>query len=251
MIRLAPVNYTNTYPLLMHLTELEEAGELSIESMMPSAIPLALREGRIDLGLAPVGGLHLLPEYHVVGGYGIGTEAEVASVCMFSDVPVDQIETVLLDYQSRSSTALLRWLFRFYYKKEVEFMSTSDDSYISQIRGTTAGLVIGDRAFELLGQTPYVYDLGREWNRATGLPFVFAVWVSTWELPSDFVHRFDALQERGVSDIEAVIAKHALSEHSYDMHRYYTQNISYKLTEKHLEAMHKFLRETAGSTSIL
>ncbi len=245
MLKVAPVNYTNTYPLTYHLDTLVEAGEIELVPLMPSRIPEALAEGRIDLGLAPVGGLSALAQYEVVGQYGIATESEVASVCLFSDVPIEQIKTVYLDYQSRTSVKLVQWLFTYFYRREVDFIPTQNDSYIQNISGESAGLVIGDRAFELLGQRQYVYDLGTEWHKATGLPFVFAVWTASRKLPPDFVQRFDELQARGVADIESVIAQYNLEEHSYDMRQYYTQNITYKLEKPHREAMRKFLGETS------
>ncbi len=244
MIRIAPVNYTNTYPLLMHLDEMVADGSIKVESMIPSAIPHALQNGMIDLGLAPVGGLSMLDNYYEVGDYGIATEGEVASVCLFSDVPVERLKTVYLDYQSRTSVKLLKWLFENYFDQEVAYLNTTDDGYIDQIAGETGGLVIGDRAFDLLGTKKYVYDLGAAWKVATGLPFVFALWVSQKKLPEDFISRFDSLQARGVGDVDAVIKSHNLEEYKYDMYRYYTENISYKLGDEHRRSIRKFLEET-------
>ncbi len=243
MIRIAPVNYTNTYPLLIYLDELVQDKTIEIESMIPSAIPSALQDGAIDLGLAPVGGLSMLDAYHEVGTYGIATEGEVASVCLFSDVPVERLKTVYLDYQSRTSVKLLQWLFKNYFHQDVEYKESTDDSYINQISGETGGLVIGDRAFDLMGRKKHVNDLGAAWNDATGLPFVFAIWVSKRRLSDDFVARFDALQAKGVGDIDAVIKSHHLEDYKYDMHRYYTENISYKLGNEHRMSIRKFLEE--------
>ncbi len=244
MVRVAPVNYTNTYPLLMHLHEMVEDGSVSIETMMPSAIPVALRDGSIELGLAPVGGLSLLDTYYEIGEYGIATEGEVASVCLFSDVPLEKLKSVYLDYQSRTSVKLLKWLMSNYYRQEVEYVNTQNDKYIDQITAEAGGLVIGDRAFDLIDKKKYVYDLGSAWRDATGLPFVFALWVATQPLPDDFIARFDALQKRGVSDIDAVIKTHDLENYKYDMRTYYTQNISYRLREVHRKSIRKFLEET-------
>ena len=51
-----------------------------------------------------------------------------------------------------------------------------------------ARLVIGDAALVLSDERsgvtyPYAYDLGLEWKRWTGLPFVFAVWVARRATP--------------------------------------------------------------------
>ncbi len=244
MIRIAPVNYTNTYPLIYHLPKLEKEGIVKVQSMIPSAIPIALQEGSIDLGLAPIGGLSMLSEYHIVGNYGIGTDGPVASVCLFADQSIEDLEYIYLDYQSRTSVKLLKWLIKNHYNKDIKYIQTSDDSYISQITGNTGGLIIGDRAFDQLSKNKYCYDLGEIWKEATGLPFVFAVWVSKYTLDPDFIHQFDELQAQGLKDIHAVIEHYNLQNASYDMEKYYTQNISYQITDRHRQSMEMFLKES-------
>ena len=68
-----------------------------------------------------------------------------------------------------------------------EIVQAEDEHYRQEIKGTTAGLVIGDRAFEQRKISTFIYDLGSEWRTITGLPFVFAAWVSTKKLPDDFI----------------------------------------------------------------
>jgi len=99
----------------------------------------------VDIGLIPVAAIPDLPSYHIVGNYCIGAEGEIASVCLFSEVPMSQIETVYLDYQSRSSVALLKWLMKEYWGINPRIIQAIDESYRQEIKGTTAGLVIGDQ----------------------------------------------------------------------------------------------------------
>ncbi|MCZ2460044.1 MAG: hypothetical protein LC128_10530 [Chitinophagales bacterium] len=42
------------------------------------------------------------------------------------------------------------------------------------MRSATAGLVIGDRALTQHKISTFIYRLGLEWGKITGLPFVFA-----------------------------------------------------------------------------
>src|SRR5205814_1202727 len=44
--------------------------------------------------------------------------------------------------------------------------------------GRTGALVIGDAGFAAADRHPHVVDLGEEWRRTTGLPFVYAVWAA-------------------------------------------------------------------------
>ena len=67
-------------------------------------------EDEIDVGLVPVAIIPEMKEHYIISDYCIGCDGEVASVCFFSDVPLDKIENILLDYQSRTSVALLKVL---------------------------------------------------------------------------------------------------------------------------------------------
>ncbi len=117
MIKIAPVNYTNTYPLLYKMDDLMAKYDIELVPMIPSAIPAAVQSGAVDLGLAPVAGLSMIDSPRLVGDYGIASEWEVASVALFSDVPIEEIEEVLLDFHSRTSVRLLKWLFRYRWQR--------------------------------------------------------------------------------------------------------------------------------------
>ena len=148
----------------------------------PANLVKALKSDQIDIGLIPVAALLDLESYQIVSDYCIGTEGEVASVAVFSEVPMDQIETVILDYQSRTSVILCKILFEHLWKKKIKFVLASDETYISQIKGNVAGLVIGDRALKIRNKFNHIYDLGLGWKAMTGKPFVFAVWVAKKEI---------------------------------------------------------------------
>ena len=82
-----------------------------------------LIKDEIDVGLIPVAAIPQLSKYYIVGDYCIGTEGEVASVCLFSEVPIEEIKKVYLDYQSRSSVALLKWLMKESWGNAAELIS--------------------------------------------------------------------------------------------------------------------------------
>ena len=206
----------------------------------PAQIAQALLDDTIDIGLVPVAVIPLLKQPQLVSKYVIGTEGEVASVALFSQVPMDQIKKVYLDYQSRTSVALAKILFKQYWKKEVEFLTATED-YISQIKGNTAGIIIGDRALASLNKYEYIYDLGSAWKAYTGLPFVFAAWVANKPLPEEFMEAFDAANAYGLDKLDEVIALIPASQQVYDLHKYYTDNISYELTDEKRAGLAKFL----------
>lgn len=239
-IRVGIVNYLNTRPLIYGLERNPISDMIELVGAYPSKLSKMLANDEIDVGLIPVASIPDLPEYHIVGDHCIGAESEIASVCLFSEVPMSSIKTVLLDYQSRSSVALLKWLMKEYWGIHPEIVQASDENYRDEIKGTTAGLVIGDRALEQRKISTYIYDLGSEWRAITGLPFVFAAWVSVKPLPEDFIRVFDAANEEGLSHIDEIVA--SLDYPTYDLRKYYTLHLSYNLDERKREGMETFLR---------
>lgn len=212
----------------------------SIELLIdyPARIAASLINKQIDIGLVPVTVMNALPGSRIIGDHGIACTGEVASVCLFSDVPLEQIETVMLDYQSNTSVALLKLLLQQYWKISPK-MVAAENGYEKNIHGTVAGLVIGDRAFEQRLVSPYVYDLGLAWFEMTGLPFVFAAWISNKELSPEFITGFNQANELGLQHLDEVIAKadYAL----FDLKKYYTVNMQFRLDEKKKKGLSLFL----------
>jgi chorismate dehydratase len=206
----------------------------------PAQIAQALLDDTIDIGLVPVAIMPLLKNPQVISKYVIGTEGKVASVALFSQVSIDQIQKVYLDYQSRTSVALAKILFKQYWNKEVEFLIATE-GYINEISGTTAGVIIGDRALTSLNRFEHIYDLGLAWKTYTGLPFVFAAWVANKPIPAEFIEAFDVANGYGLNHLDEVISLIPANEQEYDLYKYYTENISYKLTPEKKKGLELFL----------
>ena len=238
--RIGAVSYLNTRPLLLGMEQSPFKERIDLMKSYPAQIAQALLDDTIDIGLIPVAIMPLLKNPQVISKYVIGTEGEVASVALFSQVPIDQIEKVYLDYQSRTSVQLAKVLFAQYWNKEVEFLIATE-GYINEISGTTAGVIIGDRALASLNHFEHVYDLGLAWKQYSGLPFVFAAWVANKPIPSEFMEAFDAANGYGLKHLDEVIALIPASEQVYDLHKYYTENISYELTSEKRKGLEKFL----------
>ncbi len=243
-IRVGIVNYLNTRPLIYGLQQPPVSELIELTGAYPSKVAQQLKDGEIDLGLIPVAVIPELPEYHIIGNHCIGTEGEIASVALFSDVPMAEVEIVYLDYQSRTSVELLKYLMREYWGINPQVIQATGEDYRSKIKGTTAGLVIGDRAFEQRKISTFIYDLGSEWRSITGLPFVFAAWVSTKPFTADFVEMFDAANAIGLQHIDEIVTREAFG--LYDLFKYYTLHLSYDLDERKKKGMEKFLSQLAA-----
>lgn len=238
-IRIGAVSYLNTKPLLYGLEHGQLSDQVELVLDYPANLVRLLNSNQIDIGLIPVGALPSLGDYHIISDYCIGTEGEVASVAVFSEVPMEEIDTVLLDYQSRTSVMLCKILFEKHWKKKVQFIDAKDESYIDNIRGNVAGLVIGDRALKIRDAFKYIFDLGLGWKEMTGLPFVFAVWVRKKEISGEFIPLFNEANGMGLSKINLIIDHN--NESSYPMDMYFRKNISYRLTEDMRQSMSLYI----------
>ena len=213
---------------------------IDLVEQYPARIAGMLLNDEIDVGLVPVATIPRLSNAHIVTDYCIGTEGEVASVALFSEVPLEQVRTVLLDYQSHTSINLARILLKEYWKKEVLFEAGGED-FRSHIRGTTAGVVIGDRALEQRSLSAYTYDLGLAWKQHTGLPFVFAAWVANKPLGEDFEDAFSLANGYGLKHLDEIVAENPFP--GYDLKTYYTRNINYQLDEEKKKGLALFLEK--------
>ena len=239
-IRVGAVSYINTRPLLFGLRRSGLMDRIDLLEEYPSKIAAMLLNDEIDVGLVPVAVIPQMKEAHIITDYCIGTEGEVASVGLFSEVPIEEVRTVLLDYQSRTSVNLARILLKEYWKLSPALEDTTAD-FRSNINGTTAGVVIGDRALEQRKISAYTYDLGSAWKAHTGLPFVFAAWVANKPLGEDFEDAFNRANGYGISHISEVVDE--IDYPVYDLTTYYTKNINYVLDAEKRKGLALFLEK--------
>lgn len=237
-IKVGIVNYLNTLPLIYGLKSDSLLDKMEMEGNYPSKVAQQLINGEIDLGLVPVAIIPFLKEYHLVGTHCIGATEPVASVGIFAECPIEEVETLLLDYQSKTSVALAQVLLKHYWKLSPKIEPAGTD-FRNQIKGTTAAVVIGDRALEQISLSTYFYDLAEAWQKMTGLPFTFAAWISNKKLPDDFITEFDAANAVGFQHIDEIVAKANIPY--YDLKKYYHQNVSYHLDEDKKKAIDLFL----------
>ena len=237
-IRVGAVSYYNTKPLIYGFEQgmMQDSVDLVID--YPAKIAQALLDNQIDVGLVPVAILPKMKEYRIITNYCIGAESEVASVCIFSEVPLEQVETILLDYQSRTSVALAQVLLKEYWKLSPRIEQAGPD-FQQQIKGTTAAVLIGDRALKQLTVSPFIYDLATAWNQYTGLPFVFAAWISNRDLPEEWISQFNEANAFGLNHLDKVLKNLDFPE--FDLHEYYTRYISYDLTDQKRAGLSLFL----------
>ena len=236
------VSYLNTKPLLYGIENSPVIQEIALVTEYPAKIADMLLNDQIDIGLVPVAIIPKMREFYINTRFCIGSNGPVASVCLFSELPLTEIDTVLLDYESRTSVALVKILLKKYWNLNPKYEPAGPD-FIGRIKGRTAALVIGDRALQLRPVTRYIFDLGEAWKKMTGLPFVYAAWVSNKQLDKQWVDRFDQANAYGLQNIQKVL------EDSFspviDLQSYYRDFLSYELDEDKKKGLALFLKMLA------
>jgi Predicted periplasmic solute-binding protein len=237
-IRVGAVSYLNTKPLLYGIEKSPLIQEISLVTENPAVIADMLLNDEIDIGLVPVAVIPQMKEYYINTEYCIGSDGPVASVCLFSEVPLDEVKTVLLDYHSRTSVALVRILFEKHWKLNPVFEAAGPD-FINRIGGDTAAVMIGDLALKQRAVSAYIYDLGEAWKEMTGLPFVFAAWISNKALDPAWVQRFDQANAYGVQNTNLISEQFA--DIGFDLKKYFTRYLSYAFDDEKKKGLNLFL----------
>ncbi len=259
-LRVGIVPYLNMLPLVHGLGELRLDGEpdarLDVIPVVPSEMTRMMENGRLDIGMVPVGGLFDHPEWRVVGRSIIGSRGPVLSVLAVGSGPIEQWTRLHPDSQSRTSNALVRVILAGQYgtRPEPAEPTPTDPDWTpaKELEAGGALVVIGSRALRLReffrqrGDT--VLDLGEAWMQWTGLPFVYAVWAAREGVEArEWITRFDELRcgnERRLRELVAgwpgLDDQRLTPDEAFS---YLTDNIKFDLDEASLDGLRRFHTE--------
>jgi chorismate dehydratase len=250
-LRLAAIDFLNPAPLMYDFEHAPTQGALAehyaITRMMPSACAAALASGDADLGLIPIAAY--TPELAVVPGCAIASLDHIRSILLVSKCPVDQVRTVALDTASRTSVLYTQILFRTWWSAAATFLPHAPD-LDAMLQVADAALVIGDPALyalEACDPDLLYYDLGHEWQRRTGVPWVSAFWAvrpSAIADPVSVIRDLSHSRDAGLAHIPELVREWAprLRLPETTVHEYLTRNIYYYLDEACLEGIDLFYR---------
>ena len=175
-LKIGVVPYMNAKPFIYGFQE--KADEVDIVYGIPSALPQMLENNELDIILMPSVGYFRSIGYKIIPGGSIASNGLVESVRLFIKAPsIDQIKTVALDKDSMTSCVLTKIILWKRYSLRPEYITLDDKSEIYS-EYADAFLVIGDDAMKVREEGFIILDLGEEWYKLTGLPFVYAVWVT-------------------------------------------------------------------------
>lgn len=243
-IRVSPISFLNTLPLSYGIRHSNLINQIELVVDTPAQCANRLIEGSVDIGLVPVATIPSICNAQIISDFCIGVSGAVRTVVLVSEVPLNEIKEIILDYQSRTSVVLARILVSDFWNINVKFSNAKPGFEYVQVKGTTAAVVIGDKVFGIEKKYKYVFDLAIQWREYTGLPFVFACWVTNCNLSQNFINDFNEALRYGVEHIKEAldsIENPVIPKH--EALKYLSQNIDFNFTDDKKEAMQLFLKK--------
>ncbi len=240
-LRIAAVSYLNTFPFVYGLKESGILRDFELELAVPSVCAARLKTGEADIALVPAGALPEIDGYRIVSDFCIGATGPVKTVLLLSKKPLEEIRTIHLDNDSRTSVELVKVLAANQWKINPvwENLRPGEASSSTDLEAVVA---IGDKTFTLREHYPYVYDLAEGWIEMTGLPFVFAVWITREEIPQEMMASFSAALAYGVERKRETLEYFRGGLPACDdCFGYLEHNISYPLDEAKRKGLGRFL----------
>lgn len=255
MTRLGRIAYINGYPVYAAMDRglVEVPAELVTGT--PSELNDLLAAGELDVSVvSAVEYARHAGAYVVLPDLAVSCDGPVRSVALFSRRPVTALDrhTVLVSASSRTSVLLLELLCADVWKiapRLAEARAEAPDLEALAGLPHDAVLVIGDAALMLAarGTYPHRYDLGEEWKRWTGLPFVFAVWAARRDAPAPTVRAVHqallASRTWGLAHLD-LLAETAATATGVPREtcRTYLDGLDYALSYRHLAGLTDFFR---------
>ena len=233
------VRYLNSKPLIHG-----HGAEVSFE--VPASLADGLHSGRLDVALSPIFELLVHPGYLVVDDVAIASRGAVYSVFVAHAGELAGLQTLYLDGDSRTSFHLQRVLLAEFHGLTPRLVPVRGGKPPEILREGEGALVIGDPAIEFRlrhGEQYRYFDLGEEWKKATGLPFVFAAWLVRADFPEPerLGEKLRAWRAAGQARVEEIVAE----EKRYPAevsHRYLTEFIRFGLGAEEKQAVRLFAR---------
>ncbi len=237
--KIAAVSYLNTIPFIYGI---EHEGNFSADLLLlnPADCAKAFASGEVDVALVPAAVVPSLPLTEVVSQYCIGASGEVRTVVIVSDDPIDKIKRIFVDSHSRTSVQLAGYLAKNWWKISPEWYTLEDLEQLNHAEDGDAFMLIGDKVFEHEDEFDYTYDLAAEWQKSTGLPFAFAVWVARKGTSYETLDGLEQALEFGVEHIYEAILEYRGGESVVEAYQYLSENIDFLFDEQKRIALKKF-----------
>jgi predicted solute-binding protein len=260
-LRIGCVKYLNAQPLIRGWP-----GDVDFDD--PSALCNKLARGELDIALASSFEFLRNPVYRIVDDASISSAGPVYSVVVAHTGDISEIKEIELDPASETSGNLLRCLLtelglRARVIRNIDLQSVRPvglqpaeskraDSMPAGRTGHSAMLPTSQRARLLIGDQAirfrqkhaaefHFWDLGEQWNKLVGLPFVYALWLIRPKVRNSepLAERLRKLRDENLAGIERLIAEEKEFDHDFCRH-YYGEHIRFGFGEKEKEGLQAF-----------
>jgi chorismate dehydratase len=215
-----------------------------VPNTAPSTCTELLRDGEVDAALIPTIDYQKLPDLFIVPGASVAAFGEVRSVLLVSRKPLEQIRSVALDTQSRTSAALTKVLFEHFYSRRLRYIPWQPN-LDEMLEVADAALMIGDPALVIRFSRSdlQIHDYAWLWRQMTGLPMVFAFWAVRKERAGQLAAiNFEAAKREGRENLAQLVERYSrqLALPADFLRGYLAECVSYDLGGKEIEGLHRF-----------
>lgn len=174
--KIATVSYLNALPLIAGL---ENERDITLSRKVPSELLATLEDQDADLALCPVIDFQTSrTALEIVPSGAIGCNGAALTVKLFSRLPFAQPETIVVDGESHTSVALLQIVLHEMFQRRPTLVAAT---HAPENADAEALLLIGDKVIHSTPDPsvyPHQLDLGEAWKKISGMPFVFATWMT-------------------------------------------------------------------------
>jgi len=241
------VSYLNAKPLI---DGMETHPHTALRLGVPSKLLAQLESGDVDIALCPVIDYHRSAKpLRIVPVGGIGCAGPTLTVRLYSPCPFESITRVLVDSDSHTSVVLLQIILSQRYgvtPQIIPYHRSTSTQHPPPPHGSSAMLLIGDKVVTDHppdDQYPHQLDLGEAWHELTGLPFVFATWMTRTDTQlGNLPAALNDLRLANATQIDR-IAAHYATGHGWEPHlagRYLGQYLQYEIGPAQLQAIERF-----------
>ncbi len=239
-VRVGCVKYLNARPLI-------RGWPGKVEFDHPSALCQRLAKGQLDVALVSSFEFLRNPIYRIVDDVSISSDGLVYSVVVAHRGEFSNIEEIELDPASETAVNLLRCLLA-----ELGSAARLTGAVPGSAGSSLARLIIGDQAITFRQNHAdefQFWDLGEQWKKLTGLPFVYALWLIRPEVPDakSIAERLRGLRDQNLADIPVIVSdavtdiadnKQEITQEFLD--RYYNEHLRFRFGSREMQGLQTF-----------
>jgi len=242
-LTVSAVSYLNTLPFVYGIKNSGLMNNINLQLDIPSECARKFLNKEVDVALVPVALLKKLNSFQLLNDYCIGANGNVKTVLLLSQVPLESIKKIHLDYHSLTSVNLVKVLAKNLWKINPEWINLNKETE-KNMEHLESIVAIGDKTFLLRDKFKFIYDFSSEWKKLTNLPFVFACWVAHEYVDAATIKNFTETLSWGVNNKTNAIEKlfDVKKFPSVNIEEYLEKNIDFIFDEQKHQALSLFLK---------